>query len=141
MRYHVLVSDYDGTLAHEGRVDEPTVAALERLLASGRKLILVTGRELPELLYIFPELHFFARVVAENGALLYNPGTKEEKVLSTPPPPGFVEALRSRGVTPLAVGRVIVAAQDYQSLPFLAVTRRMRASAIWHATVRIHTSS
>src|SRR5262249_21294171 len=74
-----------------------------------RKLILVTGRELPELLAIFPELHFFARVVAENGALLYNPGTKEEKALAKPPPPAFVKALRDRGVTPLATGRVIVA--------------------------------
>jgi hydroxymethylpyrimidine pyrophosphatase-like HAD family hydrolase len=109
MRCHALVCDYDGTLAHDGRVDEPTVAALERLLATGRKLILVTGRELPELQAIFPELHFFARVVAENGALLYNPGTREEKLLATPPPPEFVQALRDRHVTPLATGRVIVA--------------------------------
>ena len=32
-----------------------TLGALERLVASGRKLILVTGRVLPELLEIFPQ--------------------------------------------------------------------------------------
>ena len=65
-----------------------TVAALERLLATGRKLILVTGRELDELLETLPEIHLFERVVAENGALLYRPATKEEKLLAERPPPG-----------------------------------------------------
>ncbi len=42
MRFLVLASDYDETLAHHGRLDEKTMAALSRLLASGRKIILVT---------------------------------------------------------------------------------------------------
>ena len=49
MRYLALATDYDGTLAADGRVAGDTVAALERLRASGRKLILVTGRELDDL--------------------------------------------------------------------------------------------
>lgn len=109
MRYHALACDYDGTLAHDGRVDAPTLAALERLLATGRKLILVTGRELDELLEIFPEIHLFERVVAENGALLYHPSTREEKLLGDPAGDDFVRALKHRGVGPLSVGRVIVA--------------------------------
>ena len=48
MRYLALASDYDGTLAHDGRVDEETIAAIARLRASGRKLILVTGRHLDD---------------------------------------------------------------------------------------------
>src|SRR4030095_12817385 len=44
-----LATDYDGTLAHHGRVDTETIAALERLKASGRYLLMVTGRELPDL--------------------------------------------------------------------------------------------
>ena len=36
MRYLVLACDYDGTLAHHGVVDRPTLAGLEKLLASGR---------------------------------------------------------------------------------------------------------
>src|SRR5687767_6156910 len=59
MRYLALACDYDGTLAHHGRVGPSTVAALEKLRASGRKLILVTGRELDELIGIFPEITFF----------------------------------------------------------------------------------
>lgn len=46
MQYVVLATDYDGTIAHDGVVDAPTLAALEHLRPSGRKLILVTGREL-----------------------------------------------------------------------------------------------
>ena len=44
MRFRVLAADYDGTLAHHGRVAPSTVAALRRLKDSGRKLVLVTGR-------------------------------------------------------------------------------------------------
>jgi HAD superfamily hydrolase (TIGR01484 family) len=109
MRYLALASDYDGTLAHHGRVDGPTVAALERLRATGRKLLLVTGRELPELLAIFPQVNYFEWVVAENGALLYRPASREEQTLAAPPPEKFIETLRQRGVAPLSVGRVIVA--------------------------------
>jgi hypothetical protein len=109
MRYLALATDYDGTLASEGRVLEETIAALERLRQSGRKLILVTGRELDDLLRVFPEIELFDMVVAENGALLYRPDTREEKPLTSSPPEEFVKALRDRGVDPLSVGRVIVA--------------------------------
>ncbi len=44
MHYRALVVDYDGTIATDGRVDEDTMRALERVRASGRKLLLVTGR-------------------------------------------------------------------------------------------------
>src|SRR4051794_3350077 len=109
MRYHALACDYDGTLAHMGCVDAETLAALERLLATGRQLILVTGRELEDLTATFPALHLFSRAVLENGALLYRPASREERQMADAPPPQFVQALRARGVSPLAVGRVIVA--------------------------------
>jgi HAD superfamily hydrolase (TIGR01484 family) len=109
MRYLALACDYDGTLAHHGRVAESTLAALERLLASGRKLILVSGRELPDLLATFPHTNLFERVVVENGALLYHPASREEKLLAEPPPQPFIAELRQRGVSPVSVGRSIVA--------------------------------
>jgi HAD superfamily hydrolase (TIGR01484 family) len=56
MRYLALACDYDGTIATAGVVDAPTLAALERLRASGRKLILVTGRELDDLCRVFPHI-------------------------------------------------------------------------------------
>ena len=109
MRYTALATDYDGTLAWDGVVHADALAALERLVASGRRLILVTGRELPDLMRVFPEYELFERIVAENGALLYRPATREEKVLGEEPPKPFVSALRARGVEPLSVGRSIVA--------------------------------
>lgn len=109
MHYLAVATDYDGTLASDGRVNEETLAALDRLRDSGRKLILVTGRHLDDLLNVFPEINLCEWVVVENGALLYQPATREEKPLGAPPPEEFVKALQQRGVDPLAVGRVIVA--------------------------------
>lgn len=109
MRYHALVTDYDGTLAHHGRVDEATVAALERLRESGRRTLLVTGRQLGDLLQLFPRATLFDRIVAENGALVYDPATREEILLTEAPPEIFLHELQRRGVSPLSSGRVIVA--------------------------------
>ena len=109
MRYLALACDYDGTIAHDGLVDDATVAELARLRETGRRLILVTGRALDDLRRVFPHLHLFDRVVAENGALLYNPASRAERPLGEPPPDAFVHALRDRNVSPLSVGRVIVA--------------------------------
>src|SRR5438034_6707637 len=108
MRYLVLACDYDGTLASDGVVSEETLAALQRLRDSGRKLILVTGRELENLLEIFPAIDLFDRVVAENGGVLYRPASREHKTLGEAPPAEVVEALRARGVSPLSVGHCIV---------------------------------
>ncbi len=109
MHYLALATDYDGTLASDGRVDDETIAALDRLRDSGRRLILVTGRHLDDLLNVFPEINLCEWVVLENGALLYQPATRQEKPLGAPPPEEFVKALQQQGVDPLAVGRVIVA--------------------------------
>ncbi len=85
MRYLLLATDYDGTLASHGRVSESTLAALKGVLSSGRKLVLVTGRHLTDLISIFVDLNIFHRVVAENGAILYRPDSREEKLLCEPP--------------------------------------------------------
>src|SRR5687768_11824225 len=123
MRYRALAVDYDGTLAHDGVVDQPTLVAVEAARRSGRHLLLVTGRELPELQATFPRLDLFDRVVAENGALLYRPQTGTEKTLALPPVETFGRALRERGVTPLSIGRVIVATRQPNEHIVLAVIR------------------
>ena len=69
----------------------------------------MTGRELPDLRRVFPELGQFNLVVAENGALLYDPSTETETPLGPAPPPAFLEWLKHHGVSPLSVGRSIVA--------------------------------
>jgi hydroxymethylpyrimidine pyrophosphatase-like HAD family hydrolase len=109
MRCLALACDYDGTLAFDGRVSEATLSALRRINASGRKLLLVTGRELPDLCQVFRELDLFDRAVLENGAVLYYPATHEQAVLASPPPQVFVDLLRDKHVHPLSVGQGIVA--------------------------------
>jgi hydroxymethylpyrimidine pyrophosphatase-like HAD family hydrolase len=104
-----LACDFDGTIAWNGLVGEETLAALERVRNSGRKLILVTGRELDDLAEAFPRLDLFERVVAENGALLYRPASRETKCLTSSPSEDFVALLEQRGVAPISVGRGIVA--------------------------------
>ena len=123
MRYLVLCCDYDGTIAHHGRVDDQTIAALERLLDSGRKLVLVTGRELGDLQRVFPRLDLFERVVAENGALIFTPANAEERVLAEAPPKAFIDALVARNVHPLSVGRAIVATWEPHENVVLEVIR------------------
>jgi len=109
MRYLALALDYDGTLALDGRVDASTIEALERVVQSGRRLLLVTGRELDDLQRVFGRLDLFEYVVAENGALLYRPAARESIPVGEAPPGELVRELRRRGVAPLSVGSVIVA--------------------------------
>jgi hydroxymethylpyrimidine pyrophosphatase-like HAD family hydrolase len=104
-----LAVDYDGTIAHDGKVDEATYNALKRFKESGRRLLLVTGRELEDLIEAFPGYELFDRVVAENGALIYDPASKQARLIGEAPPPAFLWALRERGVKPLSAGERIIA--------------------------------
>jgi HAD superfamily hydrolase (TIGR01484 family) len=85
MRFLTLACDYDGTIATDGAVPQTTIAALERLRASGRRLILVTGRELNDLQRVFNRLDLFDRVVVENGAVMCDPTTPDRQVVLTAP--------------------------------------------------------
>lgn len=109
MRYLALASDYDGVLARDGRPSGPALSAIERLRMSGRRAILITGRRLDSLRESCPNLSLFDYVVAENGAIVYEPRTSEETLLAKPPPTEFIERLKELGVDPLEIGRVIVA--------------------------------
>jgi hypothetical protein len=122
MRYHALACDYDGTIAHEGRVSPATVASLEKLKGSGRRLILVTGRILDDLATVFDRIDLFDAVVAENGAIVHLPATRESLQLGSMPPAIFIETLRRAGATPLAVGRCIVATwEPYETVVLEAI--------------------
>jgi HAD superfamily hydrolase (TIGR01484 family) len=109
MIFHVLACDYDGTLAHHGRMDEVTAEALQRVKRSGRKLMMVTGRELPDLRKACEYLDLFDAIVAENGGLLYLPSTREERLLCEAANLDLVAELQRRGVVPLSVGQGIIA--------------------------------
>jgi hydroxymethylpyrimidine pyrophosphatase-like HAD family hydrolase len=123
MRYFALATDYDGTVADDGRIDEPTAAALKRLRESGRCAVLVTGRELNDLLAICLQIGLFDHVVAENGAVLYHPRTRDTRDLAPPPPPAFIAELARRGVEPVSVGRAIVATWEPHQAAVLEAIR------------------
>ena len=123
MTYEALACDYDGTLAWDGAVAQPTVEALRQLRASGKKLVMVTGRRLEDLLSIFSQTELFERIVAENGAVLYRPASGEHVCLTAAPPQKFIELLRERGVQPLELGRVIIATREPQEILVLQAIR------------------
>lgn len=108
MRYVVLAAGFDGTLARDGRCDERCIDALRELSATGRKLILVTGRELRPLLEIFPEARLFDYIVAENGAVLHRTATRQSEILGQAPAEILLQELRRQQIAPLSVGSSIV---------------------------------
>ena len=123
MRYVALAVDFDGTIAKDGEVPEHVTDALHRVRESGRRTILVTGRELPELRETFAGIGVFDRVVAENGAVVFDPERRETRTLGEPPPSGFVETLKRRGVDPISVGSVIVATWEPHETTVLETIR------------------
>lgn len=125
MRYHALACDYDGTLATDGRAPRAVLSALESLKRSGRSLILVTGRELEDILAVFPGAALFDRVVAENGALLYRPADRTTRLLASPPPAAFGERLDELGIRPLSAGKVIVATTAAHRAALLATIHEL----------------
>jgi hypothetical protein len=122
LRWQAIAADYDGTLANEGRVAKDTLRMLQRVRESGRKIVLITGRELESLQSVFTQLDVFDLIVAENGALLYHPSTRDEKLLGKILPVAFVERLRQSGAHPLSVGRGIVATvRPYEAAVYGAI--------------------
>jgi HAD superfamily hydrolase (TIGR01484 family) len=104
-----LATDYDGTLAHDSHVESETLAALVRLKDSGRKVILVTGREMPELQSVFPEFGMCDAIVAENGGLVVWPAEEKVEVLGESVPETFLHDISRREIKPFSVGKVVFA--------------------------------
>jgi len=125
MRYFALACDYDGTLAHHGVVEQKAIDAIKELKKSGRRAILVTGRELDDLENVFPELNIFDCIVGENGGVLYFPSSRSTKLLAPPPQTDFVEALKERKVEPLSVGKTIVATWEPNERTVMEVIRAL----------------
>jgi hydroxymethylpyrimidine pyrophosphatase-like HAD family hydrolase len=121
MRYLALVTDYDGTLAAHGKVSDATVTAIQRLRNSRRHAILATGRRLEDVRRVCPYIDAFSQVVAENGALVYDPKRREVTLLAEPLPASFLRMLRRNNVTPLEVGTVIVSTSVANQAKILAL--------------------
>jgi hydroxymethylpyrimidine pyrophosphatase-like HAD family hydrolase len=129
MRFAALATDYDGTIAHDGVVDDTTRAALERARTAGLRLLLVTGRELSDLFNVFDHPTLFDRIVAENGAVLYDPASTAVERLGAAPPPALLEVLARHNV-PISVGHSIVATVEPHEHVVLAAIRDLGLE--WH---------
>ena len=129
MKYRILATDYDGTIAFEGKVDDETIRALHRARGFGLLLLMVTGRELSDLFNTFPHAALFDRIVAENGAVLYRPEDRSVRTLGSPPPPSLLDALTKQSV-PLSVGHSIVATVEPYEHQLLTAIRDQGLE--WH---------
>jgi hydroxymethylpyrimidine pyrophosphatase-like HAD family hydrolase len=129
MKFRVLATDYDGTMAYEGAVDDGTIDSLRAAAAAGLQLVMVTGRELADLFNTFPHAELFTCIVAENGAVLYDPQTRQVDVLSTGPPPALLERL-TRDHIPVSTGHSIIATVEPYDQAVLAAIRDLALD--WH---------
>lgn len=125
MRYLALAVDYDGTAASQGALADSARAAIDRLRISGRRIVLMTGRRLEDLLEVCPDLAAFDLVVAENGAVVYDPSGREDVVLGPPVLDRLIDRLRERGVGPIEIGKVLVATREPHGAVVFDVIREL----------------
>jgi hydroxymethylpyrimidine pyrophosphatase-like HAD family hydrolase len=120
-RFLALATDGDGTLTTRGHMSHATVSALQRWLQSSGRLILVTGESV-ENARSFSHGRLFHRIVAENGAILLDPATGEQRHLCQPRPENLLRELHAR-VNCMRGGKVIMMCQTAQRM---AVERALR---------------
>ena len=128
-RHRALATDYDGTIAFEGQVDAETVERLRAASAAGLRLVLVTGRELSDLFNTFEHSDAFTYIVAENGAVLYDPQTRRVETLAPAPPLALLQRLEQQQV-PISAGHSIVATVEPHEHAVIAAIRDL--SLDWH---------
>ena len=107
MFFKVLACDFDGTLASDDRIGPSVRDALERARKAGLRLILVTGRTFFELTRVCDCIEVFDAIVAENGAVIYYPGSAMIRDQGPPVPSRLLAELDRHGIY-YQVGRVIV---------------------------------
>ena len=74
---------------------------------------------------MFPDIGQFDLVVAENGALLFDPASQTETALGAAPPAAFLEWLKKHNVNPLSIGRSIVATWEPNEKLILEAIREL----------------
>jgi hydroxymethylpyrimidine pyrophosphatase-like HAD family hydrolase len=125
MKWQALATDFDGTIATDGVVDEPTRLALTRLRWENVRTFLVTGRELSDFKAMGTFLSLFDMIIAENGAVLHDPGSGETRALGAPPPEALIAELSRRGVSPLGVGASIIATREPHETVVIEVIKEL----------------
>jgi hydroxymethylpyrimidine pyrophosphatase-like HAD family hydrolase len=124
VKLEVLALDFDGTIADHNVVAPANRAAIRRARARGIVVLIVTGRILEDLRRVAGDLRFVDAVVAENGAVVAFPENGRSEVLGTPPPDGFIDELRRRGI-PTDRGECVVETDASYAAAILDVVRTM----------------
>jgi hydroxymethylpyrimidine pyrophosphatase-like HAD family hydrolase len=101
MLIEAVVTDFDASFTEDQGTasDRRTWAEVRRLKAAGVKVILNTGRDLDYLLgptgvLRWSDIAQFDLVIAEDGAVAWDPSANEVHILGEPVSPYFVDALR-----------------------------------------------
>lgn len=116
MKLSVLALDYDGTIAHNDRLDPAVASAIDEARRRGVAVMLVTGRRLDDLRRVAGELRFDA-VVAENGSVLHFPDGGLTTEIAPPVSPALVARLQQERI-PFETGQCLIEA-DADSSPRL----------------------
>lgn len=102
MKIQAIVLDFDASFADDqGVADDPrTWAAVRRLREAGVRVVLNTGRDLPYLVgptgvVCWERLALFDMVIAEDGAVAWDPAQNRVHLLGEPISPLFLDALRA----------------------------------------------
>lgn len=106
MRLRVIATDYDGTVATDGRLHQVVGDAIREARRRKVLVVIVTGRILSELREVAGCLDFVDGVVAENGAVVAL-ARGHVMQLGPPPPMSLITALTERGID-FKVGRCVV---------------------------------
>ncbi len=121
--FRAVAVDFDGTLTDSGRPAPATLAALDEARDAGRRVVIVTGRILADLLAAFPEAEKHVDlIVAENGAVLASGG--RSRALAPAVPDALASALAARGVR-CRRGEVLLACDGSDEPVVLALVRRL----------------
>jgi HAD superfamily hydrolase (TIGR01484 family) len=108
VKLSVFALDYDGTIAHDDRLNPAVRDAIARARRRGIRVVLVTGRILDQLRRVAGDLDVVDCVVAENGGIVYFPGGGHMSTVAPLIPGAFIAALAHRGI-PFQAGQCVIA--------------------------------
>lgn len=106
MHISIIATDFDGTTSRGEGLDSEVGHLVRRLREAGRVTVLVSGRPFEFLRNLQEQEQAFDLIVAENGAVLYNPRTDEARLPFGQVPDDLLNTLTQAGV-PLWRGAAI----------------------------------
>ncbi len=106
MHISIIATDFDGTISRDERLAPEVGRAMRRLRETGRITVLVSGRPFEFLRHLQQGEQAFDLIVAENGAVLYNPQSDEARLPFGQVPSELLDTLGQAGV-PLWQGAAI----------------------------------